>query len=300
MDAIKKRVVKKYPLSLHALIASGDPHLWEAELEKKIDPVITFRPENSRVPVSVVRTIRVAEALLERGQYDLAATLLRTVIPHLWNTQGNTQISFQLYVSLLFQRARDLASSFQILALILRQDPSFLSRTFLELLYPREQFNQVKQSAQGWDPYLILSLVRQESAFDPNAKSSAGALGLMQLQLPTARNYEKISLKQLWQPEVNLRVGIKYLSRLEKRFNGRLDQALAAYNAGPERIRRWTKQYPIENPLLFLDTLPVQETRDYVSSIARNYYWYKRLYSTSDETSESGQKLLRLLGVPGA
>lgn len=270
-NSLKAKVFHRYPLSLHTLVLNADLKNWEAQLSKSLDPEVALR-SNSEVN----RITRAIEILLLRGERETAAILLKAEIPRILKTE----IPFQTYWAVLLQRAGDLASSFQLIAAIFRQDPNLISKATLQLLYPMEQFDKIQRSDPQGDPYLILSLVRQESAFDVGARSSAGAQGLMQLQWPTARQFERVSTKQLWEPETNLRVGVKYLRKLVNRFEGRLDYALAAYNAGPERIKVWSKRYPTSEPLLFLDLLPLQETRDYVSAIARNYYWYRHLYPT--------------------
>jgi soluble lytic murein transglycosylase len=73
-------------------------------------------------------------------------------------------------------------------------------------------------------------------------------------------------------------LGVKFFSSLLDRFSGDAELALAAYNAGPERVDSWLKRYPVANRALFVDLIPFRETRDYVSLIARNYYWYQALY----------------------
>ena len=75
-----------------------------------------------------------------------------------------------------------------------------------------------------------------------------------------------------------MRIGTQFFSKMLERFDGNVEFALAAYNAGPERVDEWRKRYPVSDRLLFLDLIPFKETREYVASIARNYYWYTRLY----------------------
>jgi hypothetical protein len=79
-----------------------------------------------------------------------------------------------------------------------------------------------------------------------------------------------------------VRIGVKYLEELMRRYQGRADYVLSAYNAGPAHIRRWQIRYPTEQDLLFADLIPFRETRSYVSSILRNAYWYGRLLTLQD------------------
>ena len=71
---------------------------------------------------------------------------------------------------------------------------------------------------------------------------------------------------------------MRFFSRLNERYGGEAELALAAYNAGPENVDIWQARYPVANRLLFVDLIPFRETREYVASIARNYFWYKKLY----------------------
>jgi soluble lytic murein transglycosylase len=299
-DRLKAKLVQDYPLSLHALLLTHGLESREAQLANTQDPEILLR-SNKPDQASFMQIARNVEVLLLKGEKETASILLKAAVSRVLKTE----IPFQFYWSVLLKRSGDLASSFSLVAHIFRKNPELIFKSTLQLLYPLEQFDPIQKSNPDGDPFLILSLVRQESAFDVHAKSSAGAQGLMQLQWPTARQLERVSSQQLWDPETNLRVGVKYLRKLEKRFQGRMDQALAAYNAGPERVKVWSKRYPTPDPLLFLDLLPLQETRDYVSAIARNYYWYKRLYPNkvidADKRGdhEQGERLLRLLGLHG-
>jgi len=322
-DRLTTQIIRQYPLSLHALLLNANLESRQAQLASTLDPPVVLRAKVWGSGSSsgsfddrraLERTIRDVEVLLLRGEKETARILLKGALPQLLKAE----IPFQWYGAVLLQRAGELASSFHLIATIFRQDPRLISKATLQLLYPVVQFDKIQKSAPLGDPFLILSLVRQESAFNVDAKSSVGAQGLMQLEWSTAREFERVSIQQLWDPEVNLRVGVKYLKKLEQRFDGRLDHALAAYNAGPERVKAWLKRYPTPNALLFLDLLPLQETRDYVSAIARNYYWYKQLYAHQGPSTgsvgradsvgklsragslpdpEDGEKLLLLLGM---
>jgi soluble lytic murein transglycosylase len=129
------------------------------------------------------------------------------------------------------------------------------------------------------DPFFVAALIRQESGFNPWAKSRVGAMGLMQLMPATARRIERTSKKSLLIPETNIRIGTKYIGRLVNRYYRDAELALAAYNAGAERVDDWTRRYPTTDRMLFLDLIPYKETRDYVALIGRNFYWYHTLYS---------------------
>jgi len=158
-------------------------------------------------------------------------------------------------------------------------------------LFPLPYWSTIQAEAErkGVDPYLVASLIRQESAFNAEAKSPANAQGLMQLLPREARKYarkEKIPRwrpKQAFDPVVNIRLGVAYLADTLHRFNGNVELALAAYNAGDDRVTAWTEEHSMagmaEDPMEFIESIPFTETREYVQILLRNLSYYKRIYA---------------------
>jgi soluble lytic murein transglycosylase len=139
----------------------------------------------------------------------------------------------------------------------------------------------------GVDPLLIAGLVHQESAFDPEAHSVKDAVGLMQLLPGTARRLardQKIrySRLRLTDPDYNVRLGTAYFAALVKQF-GSTEAALAAYNAGEDRVESWTTGQTYRDTAEFVDSIPFTETRQYVQIIARNSEIYHRLYGPQSD-----------------
>ena len=140
----------------------------------------------------------------------------------------------------------------------------------------------------GIDPMLVAGLVRQESAFSPEAHSPANAFGLMQLLPSTARRLAKqanirYAHGRLTEPEYNVRLGTLYVSNLLKQF-GNVESVLAAYNAGEDRVESWTTGQNYREPAEFVESIPFTETRQYVQIVTRNADIYRRLYGTEDES----------------
>lgn len=140
----------------------------------------------------------------------------------------------------------------------------------------------------GVDPMLVAGLVRQESAFSPEAHSPANAFGLMQLLPSTARRLAKqakirYAHGRLTEPEYNVRLGTLYVSNLLKQF-GNVESVLAAYNAGEDRVTSWTAGQNYREPAEFVESIPFTETRQYVQIVTRNADIYRRLYGTEDES----------------
>lgn len=171
---------------------------------------------------------------------------------------------------------------------------SYIRKEFIAIAYPTLLLENIKTHAsKDLDPYVVLSVIRQESAFQERAVSPARARGLMQLLTATAREMArrlrmKVSLPSaLFNPDVNIKLGSSYLARLSDSYGGHLPLAFAAYNAGPGRMRGWSSSRDIitkaqENKYsddwkeqdLWVEELPWSETRFYVKALLRNYALY--------------------------
>jgi soluble lytic murein transglycosylase len=138
--------------------------------------------------------------------------------------------------------------------------------------------------ANGLDPALVAGLIRQESSFNPQATSPAGARGLMQLMPDVARSLARsrgipnLNTERLYDPALNIQLGTAHLAEL---FRAKREtvQALAAYNAGESRVARWLKKMGSGDPELFTERIPFVETRNYVRTVVRNRAFYKTLYA---------------------
>jgi soluble lytic murein transglycosylase len=163
-----------------------------------------------------------------------------------------------------------------------------LPRKYWEALFPKAYWSELKRSAaaNALDPYLVASLIRQESEFNPNAVSRANAVGLMQLLPKTGKQVAKevklqrYSASQLYTPAVNLQLGTRYFRGMVDKFGGSFEYALAAYNAGSDRVDEWLSQGKYRDPQEFVESIPFTETREYVQAIMRNASVYKQLYGT--------------------
>lgn len=163
-----------------------------------------------------------------------------------------------------------------------------VSEEVFRLLFPLTHWDLIRRNAQaqGLDPYLVAGVIRQESGFHPRARSVANARGLMQVIPSTgrlvARRYglRRLSPEQLYDPALNIRLGTTYLAEQVRRF-GRIEYALAAYNAGPVRVARWLRELPTEEMDEWIESIPITETRQYVKSILRNVAHYRRIYGAS-------------------
>jgi len=159
--------------------------------------------------------------------------------------------------------------------------PRFLSQVVLPLKYT----DLIDRYCEEYklDGALVLALIREESFFRPDAVSPANANGLMQLLLETARQVAyshrmKVFRTDLFDPETNIRLGTEYLKNLLDKYNGKLPLALAAYNAGWERVDEWMNRFGTVKDDEFIEMIPFTETRNYVKNILRNYFYYRFYY----------------------
>lgn len=163
------------------------------------------------------------------------------------------------------------------------------------ILFPKPYWNDLKRysNANGLDPYLVASLIRQESEFNAQAVSRANAWGLMQLLPPVGKQLAKevrmrhFSQEQLTDPTVNLELGTRYFKHMVDSFGGQVEYALAAYNAGADRVKAWQAQGPYRDIHEFVESIPFSETREYVQAIMRNATVYRLLYSDGVQTARA-------------
>lgn len=156
---------------------------------------------------------------------------------------------------------------------------------YWRILFPEAWWDTIKaESAKNnLDPYLVASLIRQESEFNPSVISYANAYGLMQL-LPVVgkamareEGMKNFQTYQLLDPETNIRLGCRYLKQMMDHFGGNAEYALAAYNAGDERVEDWRTAGSYSGIDEFVESIPFSQTREYVQAILRNVETYKEI-----------------------
>lgn len=162
-----------------------------------------------------------------------------------------------------------------------KEDPRWL------LVYPIHYYDNIVKYARyrDNDPILILSIIREESYFNPAAQSPVGALGLMQLMPSTAReaaNAGGVALSDmhlLFNPDINIELGNVYYSRLKKGLLGKDVLAVLAYNGGLGSVSNWTQNLNYIDVDDFVEQIPYQETQNYLKKVYRSYWNYLRIYS---------------------
>jgi soluble lytic murein transglycosylase-like protein len=152
---------------------------------------------------------------------------------------------------------------------------------FLRMYYPTKYQEEIIKDARAnnLDPYLVMGLIHQESYYNPSARSPVGAVGLMQLMPPTAKELARRlnSSSDIEIPQVNIRLGTYYFRQLVDMFGGATLLAVASYNAGMGNVMRWRRAAPRKPMDEFIESMPFQETRNYVKRVTMLGAAYKRL-----------------------
>ena len=162
-----------------------------------------------------------------------------------------------------------------------------LPMVYWKLLFPQPYWADLMANSQknGVDPYLVASLIRQESEFNAGVVSHANAYGLMQLLPSVGKSEAKkqgikhFNANELLNPTVNLELGTANLRKVLDRFGGQVEYALAAYNAGDVPVRQWMESGTYKDIPEFVESIPYSETREYVQAILRNREIYRALYA---------------------
>jgi soluble lytic murein transglycosylase len=194
---------------------------------------------------------------------------------------------------LAMELAASAAAPHQAMRIMKSTSPEYLNvplpaapRKFWELLFPLPYKADLLRTARerDLDPYLLAGLIRQESEFDPKALSRAKAYGLTQVRPATGRQFarkagvSKVTARVLYQPAANLKIGSSILRSMLDQQGGKVEQTLAAYNAGPRMVVEWMAWSAYREPAEFVESIPFTETRDYVQAVLRNAEMYRRLY----------------------
>lgn len=215
-------------------------------------------------------------------------------------SNNNTTKSFNYLKAKALSKSDNYLESFKVVYKSVNDDAITINKDVLDILYPRPYWNKLKKSVKNFDPVIALSLIRQESAFNSKAMSHVGARGLMQIMPNTGRQFFRSLRKhQLYKPNLNIKIGTKYLSNLMNLYDHNLVYTLSAYNAGEGRVSKWRKEYLLSDSILHnIENIPFTETRKYVKLIFRNIFFYK-LKSETDHKIElaESKKVNKLFGI---
>ena len=289
--AYYRRLAQSFPNTYYALLARQrltQPEIQNAPLSQnaaeflgsfslpEAKPIVQEASSNTTARVGRSRLLRAA------GLIDLADAELRFGA----RTDGQPAL-------LAMEMAGAAETPYQALRMMKSLSSDYLNlpldlapQKYWQLLFPLPYRDDLVGNARlkDLDPYLVAGLVRQESEFNPQAISRANAYGLTQIRPATGKLYAKRSgiaaftNRSLFQPALNLKIGTTILRSMLDQNSGSLEQALASYNAGPNRVIEWLMWRNYREPAEFVESIPFNETREYVQAVLRNADIYRRLY----------------------
>jgi len=288
------RLVERYPYHYYGVRAKLIlPSLAEEVPEPKVE---SLRRSVSLKPLSFPDTAlsksaqrnslyKAAVILAEAGLREHAARMLLSLLSRFSSDDGLALCTIRALAD-----AGDHRASLGLIAThfsrYLLRPASGTPSDFWSLAFPRPYWKEIRYAAaaQNIDPVLMLALMRQESRFDAAAISSVGAVGLFQIMPYTADQLApKLGLpglgeSELKEPQVNALLAAQLLAFLMREFDGFYVPAIAAYNAGEDRVGAWWLTGRGLPDDLFIDSIPYQQTRHFVRQVLTNYFTYNRLY----------------------
>ena len=287
------KVAKLYPYTFHGIrsidklvdLGIKPETLTPTEVSSKKETASQF-PLSSQEKFHYARAYELTQLGLTQDARNEIGELQKTVQKNLTGV---------LWLSQLYNQAQGYAESLRLLHLYkdftTKPKEKNLSPKFWKHFFPLAYEEAVSSNSQSRkvDPFFVNGIIRQESLFDSQALSPAGARGLMQIMPATGKKlYPKSKLKKpfendaLFDPDLNIRLGVKYVSQLNKRFDNNGMHILISYNAGPHVLKKWLKRFKhLRDQDVFIESIPYPETRRYVKHVLRNLGIYKALYSRS-------------------
>ena len=280
-----KDVNTRFPYTYYGIRASGK------RTDKK--PV---QNENNNIEISLKEpTLSTQEQFHYLRGIELSATGFYEDASYEIKKLENTvrkNLSGVLWLTTLYNNAHAYSNTVRIMQLYkdfkTKIGEKELTNNFWKNFYPLAYAETIRDSAKnyGVDPHFVKGLIRQESLFDSQVQSRAGAIGLMQIMPKTGQMLYAnskmdgpYSTNILFDPETNIQLGIQYISELNQRFNKNATHVLISYNAGPHVLKKWLKRFShLNDPDVFIESIPYPETRKYVKKVLRNYGIYRILY----------------------
>jgi soluble lytic murein transglycosylase len=281
-----KNVLKEDPLGFYGLLASR-------ELNEKIQPLQadTSADKDERLADVTPKELKslsiLSDWLVAVGENKPAEKSLNRISDQL-RKQNVSDEDVWLRVFSQYAQTGSYLPLFSNLTLVKAETREAILKSHPEILFPRPYKEVVdKASARAQVPSsLVYAIMRQESAFNPKARSPVDAYGLMQLMPSIAKSraqQKKFPFNRatdLYDPETNVTLGAYELQALLNRYNQQYIMAISAYNASEKALKGWIKSRYRLDPLEFIEEIPYEETRGYIKLVLRNYIFYLRFAST--------------------
>lgn len=222
--------------------------------------------------------------LLFLNERQLLSQFLQSKQNNLTKSKNKTKQEWMQLIS-FYLLSKDYIKAFQSLEHMNLETKKYFLTEHINFLFPLDYQQEVKKISKKYQlpQALIFSLIRQESAFNPKARSLADAFGLMQLIPSTARETSRRlgikyrGFRHLYNPKKNILLGTSYLKRLLNKYDQNFILSVAAYNAGGTPVNRWLNELHPTTAFEFIESIPYEETRTYVRLLIRNYIFYHNL-----------------------
>jgi soluble lytic murein transglycosylase-like protein len=279
-DAAASQVVAEYPFSYYSYRAK---ELWPSIAATETKSLSTF-PDVDTSTVNEPR-IAVVRALQDIGLDRAAAREMKVLA-----ARYDANLAVQFLLADVYVRGGEPFKANGVLQRrfreYVRHGGTNIPRRFWEILFPLAYWETIQAEAakRGHDPYMLASIIRQESGFEPATVSNAGAVGLMQImpeeasRIGAAGGIGEVTRADLFVPEKNIAVGAAELSQKLAATGNNLTLAIAAYNAGETAVQRWMSRTSPDEIDVFIESIPYAETRLYVKTVTRNRNEYRRIY----------------------
>jgi soluble lytic murein transglycosylase len=239
--------------------------------------------------------IKKMDAWLKTGEYRFFNAQRLSFInqcPTILENNREEDLNCHQVLVKLFSKNDHFIESFKLAYRFMSNGSLELDDTLLETLFPIRYQSLISKS--GISDKIILSLIRQESGFNRFARSTAGAMGLMQLMPATAKIFKRnVTKRKLYNPNLNIKIGSRYLKYLLKKYDGNLTYVFAAYNAGEGNLKRWIRDGRFKGTSLDnIEQIPFHETRMYVKLLYRNMFFYNILTAQRKVSSINSENSL--------
>lgn len=287
-DEVAQRLIQKFPFTYYGLRAQLETGKKSIELSNQ--------PLNLKFDMRLLENERLA---WERTLVLLKAGWFKEAQSEIEDLPEATTSEERLVRGKLYAMALRYDLAINMISKGLEDNPELAQVAVLKVIYPKEYGPYVQRESKNnaLDENLVRALMRQESSFRYDVRSPSSAMGVMQVIPGTANELAKeLKLKDfllpdsMYDPEINIRIGGLYLSRMIRSFGGNVPLALAAYNTGPARMKRWIAARKDLSQIegnssprseIWIDELPWEETSFYVKAILRNQMIYRLLDNSS-------------------
>ena len=270
---IYKQLIEKDPLSYYGFLA-----------HYKLGMTIQINEKKNFLKSKDHAEYTIPQWLLSLDEIDSALEFLQYKSKQ-YQTDKNKKTDNWSILFYYMAKARSYFPLFQMVGKLPLEERTEFFKYYADLMFPIIYKKEVEKNAQQLNlkKEIIYALIRQESAWNPKARSPADAFGLMQIRPPVAKKIARqngISYKNvydLYNPKKNILLGSLFLKQLFNKYDSQFILTMAVYNAGRTAVRYWLKNITLTDPLSFIEEIPYEETRTYVRLLIRNFIFYKLL-----------------------